>query len=369
MSIKQTRREWLKLSAFSATALAFTSFDLKSESQNNSNKIIKLSSNENPYGFSAKAKQAIVDSLSEGNRYASPDLAAKLEQEIALREGLKAENVILGTGSGEVLCMTGAAYGWQNGEIVSPDPTFPMVMRYAANFNAKINNVPLNARLEHDFEAMAKQITDKTSLVYVCNPNNPTATISPNADLKQFCRETAKKTTVFADEAYLEYTEEFPRNSMVELVRNGENVIVARTFSKIYGMAGLRIGYGLAKAEIAQKIKRFRMTWFNNLTLNATLASLQDAEFVPVNRKRNREVREMFCRELDKLGFQYAALHANFIWLKTGEKYRDLPKKLNSFGISIGSRNPAFNPDDVRVTIGTSEEMQAFLKALKEIKK
>lgn len=366
MSIKPTRREWLKLSAISAAALAFSSFESKeAAAQNASNKIIKLTSNENPYGFSPKARQAILDSVAEGNRYASPDLVGKLEREIAAREGLKPENVVLGTGSGEVLCMTGAAYGWQNGEVVSPDPTFALLSRYAANFNAKIINVPLDSKHEHDFEAMAKQVSDKTSLVYVCNPNNPTATLAPNAELKQFCRETAKKTAVFADEAYLEYTDDFPRNSMVELIKNGENVIVSRTFSKIYGMAGLRVGYGLARADVAEKIKKFRMTWFNNLTLNAALAAFADQEFVSESKRKNAAVRRAFLTEMNRMNLKSAASEANFVWLNTGESLNDLGDRVKSRNILLG------NPRDgwARITIGTSDEMQAFVKALKEIKK
>ncbi|NJM53637.1 MAG: aminotransferase class I/II-fold pyridoxal phosphate-dependent enzyme [Blastocatellia bacterium] len=156
-----------------------------------SNKPIKLTSNENPYGFSPKAKQALIDSLDDGNRYANPDLVAKLEQEIAKREGLKPENVVLGTGSGEVLCMAAVAFGQK--EIVAPDPTFPSLMRYAENFGAKIKAVRLNEKFEHDFDSMAKQISENTSLVYVCNPNNPTAGISPNDVLRSFCSETGKK--------------------------------------------------------------------------------------------------------------------------------------------------------------------------------
>lgn len=368
MSIKNNRREWLKLSALSATALAFTSFDFTSQAhaQNNANKIIKLSANENPYGFSPKAKQAILESLSEGNRYVNATAVTKLEQEIANREGLKPENVVLGGGSGEVLCIAGVAYGLQNGEIISPDPTFAMLTRYAANFNAKILNVPLNAKFEHDLGAMARQITDKTSLIYVCNPNNPTATITPDAELRQFCRESAKRAPVFVDEAYLEYTDEFPRNSMVDLVKNGENVIVSRTFSKIYGMAGLRVGYGLAKKEIADKLKKYRITWsVNNITINAALASLQDAEFVPHNRKLNQEVRTMVCKELDAMKVSYAESHGNFVWVRTDEKNKDIAQKLSAAGIQVGVRNPLVGFDGLRVAIGTADEMKVFLKTLK----
>jgi len=364
MSIKPTRREWLKLSAFSATALAFTSLNLKgaANAQTISNKLIKLSSNENPYGFSPKAKQAILDSLADGNRYANPESVAKLEQQIAEREGLKAENVVLGTGSGEILCMAAIAFGQK--EIVAPEPTFPSLMNYSEKLGAKVNPVALNEKYEHNFGAMAKQINDNTSLVYVCNPNNPTASISPNEVLRIFCQDAAKKTLVFADEAYLEYTNEFPRNSMIDLVKKGENVIVSRTFSKIYGMAGLRVGYGLARPDLAQKLKKFRMTWFNNLSIQAALAAYSDQDFIAESKRKNAEVRRLFLSEMDKMGLKYAPSDANFVWLNVGDGLRDLGDKMRQHNIFLGRTD-----NWARITIGTDEEMQAFMKALKEIKK
>ncbi len=325
-------------------------------------KFIKLSGNENPYGFSPNARQVLLDSIADGNRYANPEIVAKLEQEIARREGLKPENVVLGTGSGEVLCMAAIAFGQK--EIVAPDPTFPSLMRYAEYFGAKVKNVPLNEKFEHDFGAMARNISENTSLVYVCNPNNPTAGLSPIDDLRSFCREAAKKTLVFADEAYLEFTDDFPRNSMIDLVQKGENVIVSRTFSKIYGLAGLRIGYGLAKAELAQKLKRYRMTWFNNPSLSAALAAYTDQDFVAQSKKRNLEVRHDFMSELDRMNLKYTPSEANFLWVNVGEEMNYLGDKMRQRNILLGNPRKGW----VRVTIGTADEMQKFAKALKEIK-
>lgn len=361
------RRSLIKGSLAGIAALPFLSSHLFGEDhlspkEWSNEKMIKLSSNENPYGFSPQAKQALMDSLMDGNRYANPDLVAKLEQEIAKREGLKPENVVLGTGSGEVLCMTAVAFGQK--EIVAPTPTFPSLMTYAERLGAKIKSVPLNEKFEHDFDTMSKSVSADTSLVFVCNPNNPTAGLSPNDAVRSFCSETAKKTIVFADEAYLEFTDDFPRNSMIELVQKGENVIVSRTFSKIYGLAGLRVGYGLAKAEIAQKLKRFRMTWFNHLSIYAALASYSDQEFIAQSKRKNAEVRRTFLSEMDKMGLKYAPSEANFIWLKTGANLNDLGDKMRQHKIWLGNPRDGWG----RVTIGTGDEMQAFVKALKKIK-
>lgn len=365
MAITPTRREWLKISALSGAALAFSAFDFSTAAaaNNNSGKPIKLTSNENPHGFSPKARAAILDSLADGNRYAHPEQVAKLEQEIAAREGLKAENVVLGTGSGEVLCMAAIAFGQK--EIVAPAPTFTSLMRYAESLGAKIRNAPLNEKFEHDFDALARLTGENTSLVYVCNPNNPTAGLSPEAALRAFVRETAKKTLVFADEAYLEYTEDYPRNSLVDLVRAGERIVVSRTFSKIYGMAGLRVGYGLARADLAERLKKFRMTWFNNLSIQAALAAYADTDFIAQSRRRNAAVRRAFLSEMDKLNLKYAPSDANFVWLNTGENLADLGDRMRAHNISLANPRNGW----ARVTIGTDAEMQAFVKALKEIRK
>lgn len=369
MSIKPSRREWLKMSALStlgAGILTYTSYDLKSTAcaqEGNPTRPIKLSGNENPYGYSPKAKQALTDAAADGNRYANPETIAKLEQQIAEREGVRAENVVLGTGSGEVLCMAAIAFGQK--EIVAPEPTFPALMRYAENLGARVKSAALNEKYEHDFGAMAKLVNENTSLVYVCNPNNPTGGLSPAAAVRAFCRETARKAPVFVDEAYLEYTDDFPRNSMIELVKKGENVIVSRTFSKIYGMAGLRVGYGLARADVAQKLKKFRMTWFNNLSIQAARAAFADQDFIAQSKRKNAEVRRAFLSEIDKMNLKYAPADANFVWLDVGAGLDDLGDRLRQqHNILLGNPRGGWE----RVTIGTNEEMQAFVKALKQIK-
>lgn len=205
MSSTFNRRAWLRTTALSGAALALLPSEIVAAAPaSDRTKPIKLSGNENPYGFSPKAREAIVEALADGNRYANPDAVRELEALIAAREGLKPENVVLATGSGEILFMAAVAFG--RAEIVAPDPTFPALTQYAGKLGAAIKSIPLNAKFEHGLDAMAKAITERTSIVYVCNPNNPTASITPNPTLTAFCREIAKPS-------------EFPRNSMIELVR------------------------------------------------------------------------------------------------------------------------------------------------------
>jgi histidinol-phosphate aminotransferase len=287
-----------------------------------------------------------------------------------MREGVSPESVILGTGSGEVLAMAAIAYGLDKGEIVTADPSFFWLMNYAESLGAKIIRVPLDVNHVHDLKAMSKRVGANTKLVYMCNPNNPTATIVSSSQLRRFCEDTAKRTPVLVDEAYLEYTNDFPASSMIDLVRKGQNVIVLRTFSKIYGLAGIRLGYGLAKPEIAAQLKKFRMTWLNPVSIKAGLAALQDADFVRESRRKNLETRKYFQSEMDALNLAYAASHGNFIWLNLGANQKDLPVKLAKNNIYIAGMNPRpLGSDWTRVTIGTSEEMRAVVRAMQTIYK
>lgn len=331
----------------------------------NGQTLIKLSSNENPYGPSPKARQAIIEAVASGNRYAGGEVVA-LEKLIAEREGVAPENVVLGTGSGEVLAMAAVAYGLDKGEIVTPDPTFWGLQRYAENIGAKITRVPLDANHSHDLKTMRERISANTRLVYVCNPNNPTGTIIPNAELRQFCTDV-KNTPILIDEAYLEYLDDYPASSAVDSVRKGANVIVLRTFSKIYGLAGLRVGYGLARKDIADNLKKFRMTWFNPISLRAAIASLQDETFVRESRRKNAETRKFVLAEMDKLKLSSASSNANFIWLNVGVNQRDLPAKLMKANIAIRNGIAPLDSDWARITIGTDAEMQSFTKTLRGI--
>lgn len=366
---KISRRDWFGKGFAAASVLAFSNGNLFSQTPAPGESFLKnpvrLTSNENLYGFSARAKRALLASVELGNRYADRGNIAELEKTIAEREGLQPENVILGSGSGEVLCMAGAAYGLNGGEIVAPDPTFPLLFAYAENFGARIEKIPLDEKFEHDFSEMEKRISPRTSLVFVCHPNNPTGTISQTKSVGKFCEEASRKTIVFVDEAYLEYTREFPKNSMVDLVRRNKNVIVSRTFSKIYGLAGIRVGYGLAKKEIADRLKKFRMTWFNSPGIEAAGAAYGDTDFIRMSREKNIGVREFVSKSLTEMNFYHPASYGNFLWVKFGAKSRDLAERMLPAGLLVRAAPPPYE-DWARITIGTSEQMKVFIKVLQK---
>jgi histidinol-phosphate aminotransferase len=258
-----------------------------------------------------------------------------------------------------------AAIAFAKKEVVAPDPTFFLLPEYSKKLGATIKNVPLNSNFEHDLQKMRQAISPDTSIVYICNPNNPTGSITPADALREFCSESAKRAIVFADEAYLEYTDDFPRNSMIDLVRKGENIVISRTFSKIYGMAGLRIGYALAKTDLAQKMREIRVTWLNNPTVNAAIAAYMDQNFVSDSKKKNDETRRWFLKEMDTMKIAYAPSAANHVWLNIGLVNKNYREPMRDRGFIVGPAETGWT----RLTIGTDAEMRSFLTVFKEVKK
>ena len=323
---------------------------------------IKLNSNENPYGPSDKAKKALQQIIVEGNRYAF-DVQEEMKTILADKEGVTPAHVAIGAGSGDLLCQAGAAFGVEGGRIVSAFPTFPLLMNYATAFRATWDKVNVNDKLEHDYDALAAHVTDDTKLVFVCNPNNPTGTLVDPVLVKQFCEDVSKKTTVYVDEAYLEFLDPKDQISMVDLVKSDANVIVSRTFSKIYGLAGLRIGYVVGKPDLIKKIDKYHMGIANNQpALAAAKASLGDTAFMELSRKKNAEARKHLTDYLDKKGIWYAKSHTNFLFFPA--KSLDAASVLAKLAErGIGIRVWDYKDQQwFRVSIGTLDEMKTFTK-------
>jgi histidinol-phosphate aminotransferase len=327
--------------------------------------VIRIAFNENPDGPSPAAREAIRSGAGVANRYIM-DEQQELERTIAQREGIEPGEVILGSGSGEVLAMAGVAFGLEKEQIIAADNTFFILPQYAKAIGAQLVPVPLTETFHHDLDAMASKVNSNTSLVYICNPNNPTGTVLDAAKLRAFCEEVGRTATVLVDEAYLDYEPDLS-GSMIDRVRKGKNVIVTRTFSKIYGMAGMRIGYGLAPKPIADRLKRVRMTWINHLSANAALASFGETDFVKHSRERNAAAREAFCAVLRKKSIRYVPSHTNFIYVYAGQQNRDLPAALLANGIMISRGGKPLTEDWARFSVGTMQEMQAAGAALEQV--
>lgn len=329
-------------------------------------KLVRLGSNENPYGPSTKAREAIQRSIGEGNRYAF-DQSAELKELLAAHEGVTPDHIFLAAGSGEVLAITGMTVGLEGGSVLSAYPTFTMLMNFAEKFNARWDKVSLDKNMAHDLEAMASAIKPDTKIVFVVNPNNPTGTVVDNARLKNFCIEMAKKTTVFADEAYLEFLEPAQQQSMVELVKQGHNVIVSRTFSKIYGLAGLRVGYAVAKPELIAKLQKNQLgTILNQAALAAAKASLGDQEFMSYTRKLNAEARAYFTDYLDRKKWFYGKSYTNVVLFPAPKSGKMILEETMKRGYQIRVWDYQ-NKEWCRVSIGTLDEMKSFVKVFDEL--
>jgi len=337
--------------------------------------IVRLSSNENPYGPSQAALKAMTDGFSLAWRY--PDEHADLlVDELARINGVPSEQILLGDGSGEILKLAAAAFTNSEKKIVVANPTFEAIARHAFVARAEVVKIDLASNYGHDLPKMLAAANGVSSgatdgagtagLVYICNPNNPTASITPKKELAEFLAKVSPATTVLVDEAYHHYVESNDYESVMPLVKHYSNLIVARTFSKIYGMAGLRCGYCVTQRANIERM-RTHQTWdsVNIMALVAALASLKDADQVARGRKLNSDVKKSVCAELDTLGYRYIPSHANFMMIDLRRDVRPVIGALRSRGVEVGRLFPAL-PNHMRVTIGTAPEMKAFLAAFKE---
>ncbi|RJS18315.1 aminotransferase [Corallococcus sp. H22C18031201] len=329
---------------------------------------VRLFSNENRYGPCEGAQRAIRESQSLSSRYASLDTLNAMKQRIADLEGLTPEHVLLTSGSIEVLTCAAAEYAAGGGRIVCAKTTYDVLPVYAERIGGKVHRVPLDENQVHDLAAMEAAVDTDTRLVLVCNPNNPTGTLLDSARLRAFCESVSARSTVLVDEAYLHYVEPAPGLSMVDLVRAGRNVIISRTFSKIYGLAGMRIGYALAQPAVVKRLLELRMGLINSTGLAAAYASLEDQAFVPRMRKLNAESRKIITAVLDETGMKYAAGHGNFLWIALRADQLDLPSRFIPHGFSLTTVPTRPIPADVsalRLTLGTVEEMRTLAPLLR----
>jgi histidinol-phosphate aminotransferase len=331
----------------------------------NASNIVRLSSNENPYGPSPAALKAMTDGFSLAWRY--PDeYADMLADELARMNNVPAEQILLGDGSGEILKLAAAAFTSKDKKLVVANPTFEAIARHASVATAEVLKIDLAPDYSHDLKKMLAA-ANGAGLVYVCNPNNPTASITPRTELSDFLAKLSPTTTVLVDEAYHHYVESNDYESVIPLVKQYPNLIVARTFSKIYGMAGLRCGYCITqRANISRMRTHQVFDSVNIMALVAALASLKDTDHVARGRKQNSDVKKSVCAELDTLGYRYIPSQANFMMIDLRREVRPVIDGLRSRGVEVGRLFPAL-PNFMRVTIGTGAEMKQFLTTFKEV--
>ncbi|MCW5910721.1 MAG: histidinol-phosphate aminotransferase family protein [Cyclobacteriaceae bacterium] len=380
-----TRRNWLRTSAFAAGSLvtglsvldkpAFGmtpfkgSYALREDFYSPVANEIKarLSANENPWGPSKKAVAAIAESAAKGNRYVY-NSSREMEELLAKKEGVTPDHILLSAGSTDILEKIAFALCMKGGNVVSADPSYLSLVRTAQSIGATWKNIPLTSDYAHDMDAMANAIDGDTKIVYICNPNNPTGTLTPVDKIKRFCKQVSGKVPVFIDEAYLELLDEADSQTAVGLISDGHDVIVCRTFSKIHGMAGLRVGYMVANPERIKAIKKLVRTEMGLCvtSLQGALASLADTEFQKFTRENNKINREFTFKALQKAGVSPIPSHTNFILFPIQMKPKEFLDKMAEKGVSVRGFEIA-GKSYGRVSIGTMDEMKLFVSTFNAV--
>jgi histidinol-phosphate aminotransferase len=324
--------------------------------------LILLNSNENPYGPSPAAREAMIAAHGVACRY--PDYHADLiHEKVAAYHGVSPEMVEVTCGSTEVLKVSAMAFLAPGKRLVVADPTFEAMARYAQLAGAEVVKVPCDATWRHDLEAMAEAARERPGLVYLCNPNNPTGTLVSRAAIEKFVAQMPAESVALVDEAYFHFADDPAYGTLLDAVKAGANVVVARTFSKIYGMAGLRLGYAVARRDLIARMRPHQVSesW-NVMACAAALASLEDKDWVTRNQKLNRDARTALAEALRRRGREFIPSETNFVCVHVGGPVRPVIQAFRARGISVG-RPFARLDEHIRVSLGTPEEMKKFVAA------
>lgn len=326
--------------------------------------VITLRYNENPYGPSPGALKAAAEATVLGAYYPGV-IETDLLRVIARRNGLRLENMILSSGSNEALQAALVAWG-KKGRILLPELTYSDHLDYARRMGVELVRVPLREDMSIDLEAIAAAVDDSISLVYICNPNNPTGMTLDGGMLRDFCRLIGNRAVVLVDEAYIELTDKPEYTSVADLVSEEQNVVVMRTFSKIFGMAGLRVGYGMARPDLAQTIAGHVMAWANGVGLAAALASYTDEEFINFSRAKIFEGREMVNETFRKNGIEPLPSQTNFVYADIGRNATEFRKLMAARNILVRGSFEHY-PNYLRISMGKLEDLEVFDRVFTEL--
>lgn len=329
-------------------------------------KVIKLASNENSLGPSPKALSALRKNLKNVNRY--PDSNSfYLKRKLAKRLKVGPGNLIIGNGSDELIVLALKAFLDEGDEVIIADTTFLIYKIASQVAGAKIATAPMKG-FKYDLDAVKREITDKTKMIFIANPDNPTGTYVTREEVAAFMKDVPDETIIFFDEAYYEFgrlQKDFP-DSMKYL--NKENVIIARTFSKAYGLSGLRVGYGIAAPELIGYMDKAREPFnVNSLAQAAALAALDDGQFLKKTLSNTKKGKEFLYREFKKLGLEYVPSATNFILVDIKKDCKEVFKKMLSLGVIVRDMKAWGLDTYIRVTIGTEKENKKFIQALRRV--
>ncbi|MGB2671998.1 MAG: aminotransferase class I/II-fold pyridoxal phosphate-dependent enzyme [Candidatus Acidiferrum sp.] len=363
-----TRRNFFRNAAAGAVAaaalppladLAFSELVPTSRANEPGGPII-LSRNENAYGPSQIVTTSMQDSLQFANRYPDPAVKA-LHERIAQSHSIQSEQLVLGCGSGEILSTCAIAFLSPGKKLITALPTFEAIGRCAKTLGAEVVEVPLAGDYSHDLEAMLAKAGATTGLIYICNPNNPTASLTPRKALEEFVRKLPSTTTVLIDEAYHHFVMSSPDyTSFIDKPMDDERVIIARTFSKVYGLAGIRVGYAVGHTEKIHALSARRLPeGINAIAAHCALVAYDDLDYVQMSEKRNAQDRQEFFNQAKSRNIQPIPSYTNFAMLQTN---RPAPAVIAHFAknnVEIARLFPSMNTF-VRVSFGTPPQMKEF---------
>jgi len=327
----------------------------------------RLLANENPLGIAPSAKEALIKASEIGNRYAWMEFA-QLKNLIAADEGVTARHIMMSPGSSDILMAAASHFAKGGGTILTSAMTYDDLLERAQRMGAKIVSIPMTKEYQYDLNAIKSKLTPEVKMVYLVNPNNPTGTVVPTADLEAFCKEVSPKVPVFVDEAYIDFYEPAARPKLGKLVAEGQNLILARTFSKIHGFAGLRLGYAIAQPDMLKMLKPYTNGEFavSITTLMAGIASYQDKAWQDHCRAENAKARDFTTKALTALGYEVIPSAANFILFPIRMKPKTFEGQMFANGIGIQTRD--FNGQPYcRVSVGTMDEMAMFMDSFKKV--
>jgi histidinol-phosphate aminotransferase len=364
-----SRRSFLHLSAAASAAAAFRMMSepmlaAVARRRPHAKDAVLIDSNENPLGPCQAAREAVATIIPQGGRY-SDNLTDDLVTTFSQQEGLDPDYVYSTPGSTPPLSLSVLAFTSPQKTYVTADPSFETGMHMASVAGARVVKVPLTKIYAHDVKAMLAAGSD-AGVFYICNPNNPTGTLTSHSDIEYLVANKPKDSIVLIDEAYIHLSE---ASSALDLVKAGKDVIVLRTFSKVYGMAGLRCGFVIARPELLEKVvARGGQNFMPTTAVAAAIASLKDSALVPERRRINAGIRQQTFQWLDRNGYSYIPSESNCFMLDTkrpGQEVRDAMAKEN---VLIGRVWPVM-PTYVRITVGTQDEMIRFQSAFQKVMK
>ena len=364
MNKGMTRREWINRSAtvFGGSLLGAVAGVQSLNAASTTtllDKPVRMMFNENPYGPSQIARRAMRKAFEESNLYSMRGAKGEFKELMAKLNGVTPDHIAVGFGSGEILKKAALMNGIDKGELLSPSLTFETINRYAKTMKSNVKRIPMNKNIDIDLNRMNENVNNKTKMIYLCNPNNPTGSLMNTDDLESFCSQVSKKSIVFVDEAYHEYVTDSKYRSMIDLVKSGKNVIISRTASKVHGLAGLRVGFAITTPQIAKRLESYLTDSLNIIGLRAAIASYKDKRFQNFSIDMNNKAKKVVAEYLDTKGIQYLDSQTNFMFIKTDIEISDFQPAMEKHGVLVGRPFPPFT-NWCRLSMAKPEEMQKF---------